>query len=123
MTESKTMMESKTMTDEEFEIRWLKNRQRLLNADKEYKALTEGYRISSGADLLLFGLPVITGIVAVDTLPIESELFRWLATAGIVIAAFVLAVWVKSLILGSKSASDIEKRIKEQYRKSLNPNG
>lgn len=101
--------------DEKFERLWLENKHALLNQDAEYRELTDNYKMTSATDWLLFGTPVLVGIASIDLLPIEHELLRWLACAGITIAAFGLSVLVKSQTSGGKSISAIEKRIKEDF--------
>lgn len=102
---------------DEFERLWAENRHRLLREDTEYRQLTDSYKISSGADLLLFGIPAVAGVVFMDQAYIGHELLKWLACAAVVIATFVLCVWIKSAISGSKPVAEVEKRVKERCYK------
>ena len=67
----KTMKED--TLDPAFTEYWTIHRDRLLREDSEYSAALESYAMKSGADWLLFGIPVATGIVCVEMLPISSE--------------------------------------------------
>ncbi len=63
-----------------------------------YELCTMDYKMKSGADWILFGIPVVAGIVSFDYLPIEHELLKWLASAGITILCFAISVWIKEVI-------------------------
>lgn len=99
---------------ERFEALWREQGYRLLREDGEYRQLSESFRLKTGGDFLLFGIPLLVGVVFMDMAPIERELLRWLATAAVVVVAFVLCVWVKSATGGSKSAAEVERRVKER---------
>ena len=75
---------------ERFEALWREQGYRLLREDGEYKQLSESYRLRTGGDFLLFGIPLLAGVV------------------------FMLCVWVKSAAGGSKSAAEVERRVKER---------
>lgn len=99
---------------ERFEALWSEQGYRLLREDEEYRRLADSYKMTTGGDFLLFGIPLLVGVVFMDMAPIERELLRWLATAAVVVVAFVLCVWVKSATAGSKSAVEVERRVKER---------
>ena len=103
-----------------FEQYWQKNRQRLLNDNPEYREAIEGYKMKSGADWLLFAIPVVAGIVSISYIPIEHELLRWIASIGITVVVFVLCVFVKSLTIPGRPLSEIEADVKRRYFESLN---
>ena len=103
-----------------FEQYWQKNRQRLLNENQEYREAIEGYKMKSGADWLLFAIPVVAGIVSISYIPIEHELLRWIASIGITVVVFVLCVFVKSLTIPGRPLSEIEADVKRRYFESLN---
>lgn len=42
-------------------------------------------------------------------------MLRWLACAVVVVVTFVLCAWIKSLVSGTKSAAEIEEKVKERY--------
>lgn len=48
---------------ERFEELWQEHGYRLLRDDAEYRAVADSYKIKSGADMILFGLPVVVGVV------------------------------------------------------------
>ena len=41
--------------EDKFEMLWLEKRKAILMGNEEYRKATEGYKMSSGADWLLFG--------------------------------------------------------------------
>ena len=103
---------------ERFERLWSEQGYRLLREDGEYRRLEDSYKLKSGFDFMLFGIPVLVGVVFMDLAPIERELLRWLACAAVVVAAFVVCVWVKSATGGQSSAAEVERRVKERcYRR------
>lgn len=99
---------------ERFEALWREQGYRLLREDEEYRQLSDSYKMTTGADFLLFGIPLLVGVVFMDMAPIEHELLRWLACAAVVVAVFVLCVWIKSVTSGAKSSAEVEKRIKDR---------
>lgn len=115
---SNVLFMAKVEYDELFERLWMENKHRLLNGDREYQEVVDSYKMTSGADWLLFGIPVVVGVVSFEMLSFDREMFRWFVSAMITIATFVLSVFVKSLIVGGKSVSEIEDRIKSDcYQK------
>lgn len=101
---------------EQFEHLWSERRVELLRRDSEYREAAGQFKMTSATDVLLFVIPVVVGIVSIDSLPLQSELLRYLVSALITVAAFVLCVWAKSLLSGgSRSVADIERRVKERY--------
>ena len=107
------------MDDEKFEVLWQKNRKSLLSEDREWQQLQQSYKVSSGADMLFFGIPAVAGIVSFNYVPLSGELLKWLVSAVVTVLCFVLCVFVKSLFSPTLSASEIEKRVKTDYRKRL----
>lgn len=107
------------MTEKEFETYWAQNRATILNGDASYKKAKESYKISSGADWLLYAIPVIAGIVFMDWCPITHELLKWLLSAVVTIVCFALCVWVKSLTSGEASPEEVEKRIKQRLHDKM----
>ena len=108
----------------DFNDYWKIHRDRLLREDPEYSEAIQSYAMKSGADWLLFGLPVVAGIVAMQVLPIAHELLRFALSVVITIIAFAISVYIKSLINPHRSLSDIEKDVKartlEKWEKSKN---
>ena len=102
------------MTDREFETYWKENRMTILEKNDEYRHAKENFKIHSGADLILFGIPVVAGIVSINNVPLQNELLKWIVSAVITIVCFALSVWVKSLITGTVSPDEVEQRLKEQ---------
>lgn len=107
------------MTDIEFEQFWQKHRMDILRKDADYLRANGAYRLSSGADWLLFGIPIAAGIVFMEWCPVVSEILKWLLGAVVTIVCFAVCVWVKSCISTTESASDIEKRLKEEHRRQM----
>lgn len=106
------------MEDKDFEILWLQNRERLLAEDAEWQAMKDGYRVHGAADVLFYAIPIVVGIVCLDYLPISNELLRWVVCAGIIILVMAICMMIRTAGKGVKSASEIEKRVKEEYRKA-----
>jgi len=115
-------MKMKDNYGEEFEQRWLENKKRLLNEDAEYRDAIATYGMTSGADWLLFGIPVAVGIVCVETLPLMSELLKWVVSVVATVIVFAICVWVKSLSNPHRAIEDIEADVKrkafEQFQKT-----
>lgn len=109
--------------EDEFELLWLEKRKRILAADKEYIKATESYKMNSGADWLLFGTPVVGAIVVLDGSFFVSEMLNWLVSAGVAVVMFVGAVFVKSLITGGRTISEIEADIKQRCREQYERTG
>ena len=102
------------MEKQEFETFWKANRERILMSLDEYIKATSSYKLSSGADWLLFAIPIVAAIIFMEQCSIERELLKWLAGAGITIVTFI-----KSMISGSRSPEDVEREIKERIRNSM----
>lgn len=104
----------------DFEKYWEENREKILNSNSEYIKARDSYKSMSGADYLLYAIPVVAGIVFMDYCKfIEQELLKWFAGAVVVIICFVLCVWIKVLSTGSNTPLEIEKKIKLQLRDKL----
>ena len=100
--------------DPKFEQYWNGHKTSILMKDDEYRAAVETYRMRSGSDWLLFGIPVMAGIVSMQFIPIEHELLRWVASILITIVVFVICVYVKSLSNPHRAISDIEADVKKK---------
>ena len=107
-------MKAKEKYPKEFEEYWAVNKHRLLQEDEEYHKATEAYKMTTGADWLLFGIPVVVGIVSMQYIPIHHEILRWCASIGITILVFTLCVYVKSLTNPHRAIEDIESDIKKR---------
>lgn len=91
----------------------------ILEKNDEYRHAKENFKIHSGADLILFGIPVVAGIVSINNVPLQNELLKWIVSAVITIVCFALSVWVKSLITGTVSPDEVEQRLKETKRREM----
>lgn len=91
----------------------------ILEKNDEYRHAKENFKIHSGADLILFGIPVVAGIVSINNVPLQNELLKWIVSAVITIVCFALSVWVKSLITGMVSPDEVEQRLKETKRREM----
>lgn len=107
------------MNDKEFEEYWQANRERLLNEDAEYRRATSAFKVNSGADWLLYAIPVVAGIAFLNNSGMKNELANWLLSAAITIVCFALCVVVKSIITDVPSIDNIEKRVKKANRDKL----
>ena len=101
------------MTEKEFEKYWKANRESILQKDEEYQHAKENFKMSSGADMLLFGIPIVAGIVFMNNVHLGNELLNWVASAAITIVCFAICVWIKSMMTGSGSPDEVEEKIKE----------
>ena len=61
------------MTDREFETYWKENRMTILEKNDEYRHAKENFKIHSGADLILFCIPVVAGIVSINNVPLQNS--------------------------------------------------
>lgn len=44
----------------------------ILEKNDEYRHAKENFKIHSGADLILFGIPVVAGIVSINNVPLQN---------------------------------------------------
>ena len=109
--------------EDEFELLWLERRKQILAADEEYIRATEGYRMTSGADWLLFGMPVVAAIMVLEMSFFGSEIINWLVAALVAALLFVVAVYVKTLITGGRSVTEIEADVKRRCREEYERTG
>jgi len=107
------------MNEKEFETYWQSNRKRLLDNDASYREAKNNYKMTSGADWLLYAIPVVSAIVVMDNCNITNELLKWAVGAAVCILCFVVCVWIKSLNSDGLSPDDIEKRIKKRLHDQL----
>lgn len=107
------------MTENEFEAYWKANRLTILAHSDEYRRAKEEFKVHSGADLILFGIPVVAGIVTMNNLTVQNELLRWLISAAVTILCFAASVWIKSMITGTVSPDEVEMRLKDAKRREL----
>lgn len=109
-------MTKDNLENDRFEQYWLQNGKRLLKADSEYTRATGGYKMSSGADWLLFAIPVAVGVVLKDYLPVTNEMLNLLICIVITILCFIVCVWLKTLMIGRPNISAIEAKAKQKAR-------
>jgi hypothetical protein len=102
------------MTEEQFNKWWKDNRHRLLHEDKEYAERENSYKIKSGADLLLFAIPALAGIIFLESGLVKHEMLNWLCAAIVVIVTFLISAFIKSQMIPGDSLYDIEQRIRQQ---------
>lgn len=101
------------MTEKEFETYWTQNRDKILSANTDYTQAKDSFKMKSGADWLLYAIPVVMGILFLDNFSYGGELLRWVLSAVVTIVCFVVCVWVKSVTTGSKSPEEVEADIKQ----------
>lgn len=107
------------MDKNEFEKYWKENREQILSKNDEYVKAKNCFKMTSGADWLLFAFPVVAGILFMNYCPIKHELLKWLASAVVTIIIFVICVWIKSMTSDSSSPEELEQKIKEQVKKQM----
>ena len=93
----------------------MRNRKQLLAESEEYKQTLDGYKMKTGADWILFAIPVVAGIVTFNYIPIANELLRWLATVGVTVLVFAVCVFIKSTTIPGRTLEEIEKDVKKHY--------
>ena len=104
------------MTEKEFEIYWKENRESILSSSEEYRLAQENFKLKSGADWLLFGIPIVAGIVFMNNCNLGNELLGWLVSAIVTIACFAVCVWIKGLITGKGSPDEVEETIRNREK-------
>lgn len=109
-------------TEKEFEQYWKENRDRILQNDEEYKRAKENLKMTSGADWLLFAIPIVGAILFMDWVPIQKEMLKWVASAGIAILLFVVCVWIKSLSTADSNPEEIEEKTKQRAKEHFRLN-
>lgn len=107
------------MTEKEFETYWKAHRNEILNKDSDYIRAKEEFKMHNGADLLLFGLPIVAGIVFMNYIQFDREILSWLSSAAVTIITYVICVWVKGMISGVGSPDEVESRIKARKKKEM----
>lgn len=107
------------MKEKEFETYWKENRRHILNDNAEYRKAEEDLKLHSGADWLLFAIPVVVGVVVMNSIHIDGEILKWIASAVATIISFVVCVWVKSAISEVRTPDEIEREIKAKKRAEL----
>ncbi len=93
----------------------MRNRKQLLAENEEYKQTLDGYKMKTGADWILFAIPVVAGIVSFNYIPIANELLRWLASVGVTVMVFAVCVFIKSTTIPGRTLEEIEKDVKKHY--------
>ncbi len=104
------------MTQKEFEIYWKQHRDEILQHSKDYTDAKENFKMHNGADLIMFGLPIVAGVVFMNNVSIASEMLLWLLSAAVTFLSYVVCVWVKSMISGTESPDEVEQRIRERLK-------
>lgn len=104
------------MTEKEFEKYWKLHRDEILSSSEEYRRAKESFKMSSGSDLLLFGIPIVAGIVFINNFNLGNELLNWAASAAVTIVCFAMCVWIKGIITGSGSPGEVEEKIKQKEK-------
>lgn len=107
------------MTEKDFEAYWKAHRDEILSQSEEYRRAKDNFKMNSGSDLLLFGIPIVAGIVCMNNIALSNELLKWLASAVVTIVSFALCVWIKSIATGSSSPDEVEQKLKERTRQDL----
>lgn len=110
------------MTEYDFDSYWMLHREQILQESEEYRRVADSYKMKSGADWLLFGIPFFAGILFMNVCNFRSELLKWLLSALLTVTLFVLCVWVKSMLSGERSLTDIEEEVKALAKKEWENN-
>jgi len=108
-----------TENNNSFDQYWLEHRQQLLNQNEEYRRALDSYKMHSGADWLLFAIPVVAALLVFDWHPFASEILCWVVSAVVAIVFFALCVAVKSYLSNTRPLSEIEEDVKKQAQKEF----
>ena len=109
--------------EDKFEMLWLEKRKAILMGNEEYRKATEGYKMSSGADWLLFGMPIVAAIIVLDQSFFANEMLNMLLVAVLAAVMFVIAIAVKSFIISARHVSEIEAEIKQRCKEQFDATG
>lgn len=96
-----------------FEVWWQQNRKQILISNEEYCKIMNSYKMNTGADRLLFAIPVVAAFVVINIGLFRKELLNWVVGAITAIVIFVVSVWIKTLMSGNRSLEVVEKEVKE----------
>lgn len=107
------------MTDEEFERKWQADRKKVLANDYEYQRIQNGYRKGSVINWIVIIGGAVVGSSLPDFLPIENNILKWVIAIVAGIAVIAIGLWIESLFISPKTAGEVEKEVKERYRKTL----
>lgn len=107
------------MTDEEFEKKWETERLKVLANDDEYQRIVKGYRQGSTVNWIIIIGGAVVGSSLPDLLPIESTVLKWLLAIAAGIAVIAVGLWIRSMSISTKTADEVEREVKERYRRTL----
>lgn len=111
-------LNEKNMTDEEIEKLWQQEREQVLAHDEEYQRIQNGYRRGSTVNWIIIIGGAVVGSSLPDFLPIHNRVLVWLLAIVAGIAVIAVGLWIRSLLISTKTAGEVEKEIKERYFKS-----
>lgn len=106
------------MKNEQFEKLWQKNRTKLLANDEEYRKISKSYTNWGWADYLV----LIAGFVICDNFTKSlaiNNIWQYVITLFGMFIVWMGFRLMKSRLGGKKTLDEVEMRIKEQYRNSL----
>lgn len=107
-------MEDRDRSRERFEQLWDEQKYVYLQADEGWQRVKESYKMRTWSDYVLFAVPLVVGVLALDFVNVEREFLRWALCAVAVLVAFVVCTWLKTAFGGAESAVDVERRVKER---------
>ena len=107
------------MTEQEFETYWKQHREEILMRDRDYTDAKDNFKISNGSDFILFGLPVVAGVVFMNNVKTGNELLTWVLSAAVTIVAYAVCVWIKSVATGTMSPDEVEQNIKKRLKDKM----
>lgn len=107
------------MTDEEFEKKWESERSSVLANDDEYQRIVKGYRLGSVVNWIIIIGGAVVGSSLPDFLPIESAVLKWLVAIAAGIVVIAVGLWIRSMSISTKTAEEVEREVKERYRRTL----
>ena len=103
------------MTEQEFKTWWNANRREILKKNQDYIERENSYKIKGIGDLIIFLIPIVAGVLFLDSGIVKHEMLNWAASAVVVIICFLICVFIKSRTIPGETLFDIEERLKKEY--------
>lgn len=107
------------MTNEEFEKLWAENREQVLAHDEEYQRIVKGYKQGGAVNWIIIIGGAVVGSSLPDFLPIGNTVLKWVLAIMAGILAIAVGLWIRSLFISPKTAGEVEREVKERYRRTL----
>lgn len=106
------------MTNEEFEVKWAENRDKVLANNETYQRIARSYSSWGWTDYVVF----IAGFVICENFMkalVKNILLQYLLALVGMVLIWLGYRFVRSLLGGKETLEEVEEEIKRQYRKSV----